>query len=108
MCFQFATTTRRSKHTEGFPAFVAGHAKHWVKQVGVGHYCWTWPTPGARGCGSKLTRRGTPRALVHVSTYQGSNFGTGFFEPQPHGRLHAQISSCISPANKMMQGVKEF
>ena len=24
------------------------------------------------GCGSKLTRRGKPRVLVHVYTYQGS------------------------------------
>ena len=46
-------------------------------------------TPGAigasNGCGSKLSRSGKPRVLVHVSTYQGSILEFRFFEPQPKG-----------------------
>ena len=39
-----------------------------------------WPI----GCGSKLSRRGKPQVLVHVSTYQGNPFwNSGFFEPHP-------------------------
>ena len=33
------------------------------------------------GCGSKLTRRGKPQVLVHVSTSQGNPFGIPVFEP---------------------------
>ena len=50
----------------------------------------------SRGCGGKngmlwlwlrLNRRGKPRVLVHVSTYQGNPFWYRFFEPHPYGLL---------------------
>ena len=36
---------------------------------------------GGYGRGSKLSRRGKPHVLVHVSTYQGSILEFRFFEP---------------------------
>ena len=36
------------------------------------------------GCGSKLTRRGKPQVLVHVSTYQGNPFRNSGFLSHSH------------------------
>ena len=47
-------------------------------------------------CGSKLSRRGNPQALVHASAYQGNPFWYRFFELQPNecwGRLEQQVGT---------------
>ena len=43
------------------------------------------------GCGSKLNRRGYV-VLVHVSTCQGTIFGTGFWSHSQVGHMHLLIA----------------
>ena len=49
-----------------------GHMGVHPQAGGIGSDLWPF------GCGSKLTRRGKPQVLVHVSTYQASILGSGF------------------------------
>ena len=49
--------------------------------------------PEIFGCGSKLSRRGKPQILVHVSTYQGSISVPVFVEPRPFVQQGGRFTS---------------